>query len=77
MLKACDESLDGSIRWPKLQFLETLRLFLTLFWLRESFLLDKHMAGCKMGPTGPVGRRQWNCRPQSEDEDEEQGKINV
>ncbi len=54
--EASEESLDGYIRWPKLQFLETPKLFLTLLWLRESSLLDKHMAGCEMGPTGPVGR---------------------
>ncbi len=38
-----------------MQSLETPRLFLTLLWLRESSLLDKHMAGYKMGPAGPVG----------------------
>ncbi len=54
--EASEESLDGSIRWPKLQSLETPRLFLTLLELRDSSLLSKHLAGCKMGPTGPVGR---------------------
>ncbi len=53
--EASEEGLDGSVRWPKLQSLETLRLFLTLLWLRESSLLSKHMAGCKMEPAGPVG----------------------
>ncbi len=64
--EASVEGLDGSIRWLKLQSLETPRLFLTLLWLRESSLLDKHMAGYKMGPAGPV-----NYRPQSGDEDAE------
>ncbi len=54
--EASEEGLDGFIRWPKLQSLETPRLFLTLLGLRESSFLIKHMAGCKMGHVGPVGR---------------------
>ncbi len=54
--EAFEEGLDGSIRRPKLQSLETPRLFSTPLGLRESSLLSKHMAGCKMGPVGPVGR---------------------
>ncbi len=50
--EASEEGLDGSVRWPKLQSLETLGLFLILLWLRESSLLSKHMAGCKMEPAG-------------------------
>ncbi len=48
--EASVEALDGSIRWPKLQSLETQRFFLTLLGLRESSLLRKQMAGCTMGP---------------------------
>ncbi len=54
--EASEEGLDGSIRWPKLQSLEIPRLFMTLLGLRESTLLSKHKAGCKMEPAGPVGR---------------------
>ncbi len=62
---AFEEGLDGSIRWQKLQSLETLRLFLTLLWLRESYLLSKHMAGCKRGPAGPVGHSGTaGCNPE-------------
>ncbi len=53
--EASKEGLDGSIRWPKLQSLETQRLFLTLLGLRESSLLSKHLAGCKMGLAGHSG----------------------
>ncbi len=53
--EASEEGLDGSIQWPKLQSLETPRLFLTLLGLRESSLLSKHMARCKMGPVGRSG----------------------
>ncbi len=52
--EASEEGLDGFIRWPKLQSLKTLSLF--LLGLSESSLLSKHMAGCKMGPVSPVGR---------------------
>ncbi len=62
--EASEEGLDRFIRWPKLQSLETLRLFLTLVGLRESSFLIKHMAGCKMRHVGPVGHSGTaGCNP--------------